>query len=86
MLTEANDNVKRATKSFGRHNDSIEKEIEMETKNTFECGICYHQALAKDFTPITVSANFAALECPNCLNNDEDSFCEVSSNEDKIAA
>jgi len=53
------------------------KEITMETNGTFECGICYYQSLAKDFTPITVSANFAALECPKCLNNDADSFAEV---------
>ena len=44
----------------------------MESNNTFECGICYYQSLAKDFTPITVSANFAALECPKCFNNDPD--------------
>jgi len=49
----------------------------MEPKNTFECGVCFYQSLAKDFTPITVSANFAALECPKCLNNDGDSFVEV---------
>jgi hypothetical protein len=49
----------------------------MEPKNTFECGICFYQSLAKNFTPITVSANFAALECPKCLNNDGDSFAEV---------
>jgi len=49
----------------------------METKNTFECGICYYQSLAKDFTPITVSADFSALECPKCLNNDKDTFTEV---------
>jgi len=49
----------------------------MEAKCTFECGTCYYQGLAKDFTPITVSANFAALECPKCLNNDEDSFAEI---------
>ena len=49
----------------------------MEAKCTFECGTCYYQGLAKDFTPITVSANFAALECPKCLNNDADSFAEI---------
>jgi len=49
----------------------------MESNSTFECGICYYQSLAKDFTPITVSANFAALECPNCLNNDPDTFAEI---------
>ena len=57
----------------------------MEVKCTFECGTCYYQGLAKDFTPITVSANFAALECPKCLNNDEESFSEVYT-EDKLAA
>ncbi len=57
----------------------------METNNTFECGICYYQSLAKNFTPITVSANFAALECPNCLNNDKDTFSEIIS-EEKLAA
>jgi hypothetical protein len=39
--------------------------------------MCYFQGVGKDFTPITVSANFKALECPNCLNNDTDSFAEV---------
>ena len=57
----------------------------MKTNNTFECGICFYQSNAKDFTPITVSANFAALECPKCLNNDEDTFCEVNA-EEKLAA
>jgi len=57
----------------------------MEAKCTFECGTCYYQGLVKDFTPITVSANFAALECPKCLNNDEESFSEVYT-EDKLAA
>ena len=57
----------------------------METNSTFECGICYYQSLAKGFTPITVSANFAALECPKCLNNDADSFVEVDT-EEKLAA
>lgn len=57
----------------------------MEPNNTFECGTCYYQSLSKDFTPITVSANFAALECPKCLNNDEDNFSEVTT-EEKLAA
>jgi hypothetical protein len=63
-------------KTPNNHNRN-KKEITMETNSTFECGICYYQSLAKDFTPITVSANFAALECPKCLNNDADSFAEV---------
>jgi len=49
----------------------------METNCTFECGTCFYQSLAKNFTPITVSANFAALECPKCLNNDPDNFSEI---------
>lgn len=49
----------------------------METNSTFECGICYYQSNAKDFSPITVSADFAALECPKCLNNDKESFAEI---------
>ncbi|MGB9082046.1 MAG: hypothetical protein WCD00_12175 [Desulfuromonadaceae bacterium] len=57
----------------------------METTTMFECGTCFYQSLAKDFTPVTVSANFAALECPKCLNNDKDSFYEITA-EEKIAA
>ena len=41
----------------------------MKSNTTFECGINYNKNLTKDFTPITVSANFAALEIPNWLNN-----------------
>lgn len=33
-------------------------------------GIPYYQAIAKDFTPIPVSADFAALQRPNCLKKD----------------
>jgi hypothetical protein len=57
----------------------------METNCTFECGICTYRSLARDFAPITVSANFAALECPKCLNNDAESFYEVEKSE-KLAA
>jgi hypothetical protein len=57
----------------------------METNNTFECGTCYYKGQAGEFTPITVSADFSALECPNCLNNDKDNFCEVNT-EEKLAA
>jgi hypothetical protein len=49
----------------------------MESNCTFECGTCFYRSLASDFTPITVSANFAALECPKCLNNDVDNFFEI---------
>lgn len=59
------------------NNNRNKKEITMETNCTFECGICFYQSLAKDFTPISVSANFAALECPKCLNNDANSFAEI---------
>jgi len=45
--------------------------------NTMECGICFYQSKARQFTPITVSADFKALECPKCLNNDPDYFTEV---------
>jgi hypothetical protein len=69
--------MQRAKENHKSTTTGIKKEITMETNSTFECGICYYQSLAKDFTPISVSANFAALECPNCLNNNEDSFAEV---------
>ena len=58
----------------------------MNEKAMVECGICYFQGTAKEFTPITVSANFAALECPKCLNNDADSFEEINKAEDVKAA
>ncbi len=54
------------------------KENVMDNQKMYECGICYFQGLARDFTPITVSANFSALECPRCLNNDAESFTEHS--------
>ena len=57
----------------------------MDEKARVECGICYYQGLAKDFTPVTVSANFAALECPRCLNNDPEVFEELKSKEEKAA-
>jgi hypothetical protein len=54
------------------------KERTMDNQKMYECGICYFQGIAREFTPITVSANFAALECPNCLNNDTECFQEFS--------
>ena len=57
----------------------------MDGKTIYECGVCYFQGVGKEFTPITVSANFAALECPKCLNNDTASFEEIKK-EDKKAA
>jgi hypothetical protein len=61
------------------------KEEVMNKDWMFECGTCYFQGSAREFTPITVSANFAALECPNCLNNDEDSFTSNSSSDQQAA-
>jgi hypothetical protein len=49
----------------------------MNKQEIIECGTCYFKGIAKGFTPITVSANFNALECPKCLNNDMDSFATV---------
>jgi hypothetical protein len=54
------------------------KERVMDKQKMYECGICYFQGIARDFAPITVSADFGALECPKCLNNDTDSFAELS--------
>ena len=58
----------------------------MNEKAMIECGICYFQATAKEFTPVTVSANFAAFECPKCLNNDADSFEEIKKAQEVKAA
>jgi len=57
----------------------------MDTKKMYECGLCYFQGIAKDFSPITVSANFAALECPKCLSIDVDSFTKMKAVEAKLA-
>jgi hypothetical protein len=57
------------------------KENAMNEKSKFECGTCFYQAFAEGFTPISVSANFAALECPKCLNNDSESFVEIETME-----
>ncbi len=57
----------------------------MNKQKMYECGICYFQGLSKDFTPISVSANFAALECPKCLNNDDETFEEIGLSEQKVA-
>lgn len=57
----------------------------MESNSVFECGICFYQSLAKDFTPVTASTEINCLECPNCLNNDADTFCEINT-EEKMAA
>lgn len=78
-----NENMQRAKKSI-ETSTSMKKEKTMETINTFECGICFYQSKAKDFTPITVSADFAALECPNCLNNNEDTFSEIDDEIKKV--
>jgi hypothetical protein len=67
-----------------QHTGSIEPQpTEKETimkptgMKRMECGICFYQSKARQFTPITVSADFRALECPKCLNNDPDYFTEV---------
>ena len=57
----------------------------MDEKAIVECGICYFQGAAKDFTPITVSCSFAALECPKCLNDNGESFEEIKKAEEKAA-
>ena len=57
----------------------------MDKQKMYECGICYFQGIAKEFTPITVSANFAALECPKCLNNDAEAFEEFAVAEGQAA-
>ncbi len=55
---------------------------------TVECGICFYQSKAKHFTPITVSADFSALECPKCLNNHSGHFTMVTAAKvtEKLAA
>jgi len=57
----------------------------MDKKAMFECGICYFQGLAKEFTPIGVSCSFTALECPKCLNNSSESFEEIKKVQEKAA-
>jgi uncharacterized CHY-type Zn-finger protein len=66
------------------HPQNNNKENAMDEKKKFECGICYYQGMAQEFTPITVSANFAALECPKCLNNCIDVFKEIKEGAKKI--
>ena len=53
-----------------------------------EFGICFYQSQDPQFTPITVSADFQALECPKCLYNDTGYFREVAAGEvaEKLAA
>ena len=51
----------------------------MDKQKMYECGICYFQGITRDFAPITVSADFSALECPKCLNNDAECFAEIAS-------
>ena len=57
----------------------------MDKQKMYECGVCYFQSIAKEFTPVTVSADFSALECPKCLNNDKDSFEEVRGEDQMVA-
>ena len=46
----------------------------MNSTEMYECEMCFYQGKIEEFAPKTVSADFSALECPNCLNNDSDSF------------
>jgi hypothetical protein len=48
------------------------------TEDIFECGICFFQSNEHDFKPVSASADFEVLECPNCLNNDMDSFQQIT--------
>jgi hypothetical protein len=57
----------------------------MNATETYECEMCFFQGKPEDFAPKTASADFSALECPKCLNNDSDSFVEISK-EDRMAA
>jgi hypothetical protein len=50
----------------------------MNATETYECEMCFFQGKAEDFAPKTASADLSVLECPKCLNNDSDSFVEVS--------
>ena len=49
------------------------KEKTIDKQEMYESGIRYFQASAKDFTPVTVSADFAALERPKCSGDTEKS-------------
>ncbi|RNC68486.1 MAG: TetR/AcrR family transcriptional regulator [Desulfuromonadales bacterium] len=51
----------------------------------FECGICFHRGSAEQFLPATASANPDAPECPQCLNNDVESFAGVAEEAEKAA-
>jgi AcrR family transcriptional regulator len=42
----------------------------------YQCGICFHAGDGGEFIPRTVSADPSIPECPCCLNNDAESFCE----------
>ena len=55
----------------------------MDEKMMFECGICYFQLKARDFAPLTVSADFSALKCPKCQNNVAETFQEIE--KEKVA-
>jgi hypothetical protein len=54
-----------------------EKEEAMEDKKMIECTVCYYRENMARFTPITVSADLSALECPKCLNNTRECFSEL---------
>ncbi len=58
----------------------------MEAKKLIECSVCFYLGGARDFTPITVSADFGALECPRCLNNYPEFFEEIQQPAEEKAA
>ncbi len=58
----------------------------MDEKRMIECSVCFYLGGARDFTPITVSADFGALECPRCLNNYGEFFEEIRQPAEEQAA
>lgn len=58
----------------------------METNKVIECSICFYLGGPRDFTPITVSADFGALECPRCLNNYQEYFEEIKTDSESPTA
>jgi AcrR family transcriptional regulator len=44
----------------------------------YQCGICFHQGDESGFAPFTASADYGALECPKCLNNDALLFAKIA--------
>jgi len=57
----------------------------MDQGSKSEYGNCYSPGIGQEFTPITVSANFAALRWPNGQTNQAVSFQESDKSERKSA-